>query len=715
MTAISIHVEGVFHPQAQQIIGEVIQNYGGIDDVFLYTPNLEREIPCLALGSLPEALPINYVKTISQKQIMSNPAVVTELTASLNLLLKPVEYPPMKFTLLDGPLSMADYLKIGRVVVVDIETGGDIKTLLPQELWLLSLSIFDGKNLYVWTQEALRRPDVREQLIRLFQSTRKLVAHNMKFDFRTLTEVLGIPIFGHLDTMLLHHAINPGSKEHGLKEVVRKYLGAEDWDKDIKKYTTGSYKKIKGKIQMPDGIYYPQYLIDHAEASGEPLPKGYELIPKELLYEYNAYDVYWTWYLLQYLSRAAEGDPRIARIAKFEFAMGNFFQEVESAGLAVDIEYLNYLDEKYRPEIAQHLSDIRFLVQDDNFNPGSWQQVKRYLHSIGVMVKKTEEKVLMKEYPKMNPAGKAFVDKLLDYRGVVKEHGVYVKGILDRQRDHIVYPTFKVHGTNTGRLSSSNPNVQNVPRDTERDSLRRVYIPRAPDRSLVNVDYSQAELRVMACLSKDEYLISLFQPGMPDFFDSLMPTAFPRIDLEKLTKDEKKNYRAKLKATIYGLAYNRKAAAIAEDLKMSVREAQSIINNFFKAAPDFYEWRMWVEGMAVSDVDTLVSPFGRYYQSEAVTGRSKQNIINAGLAFLPQSTASDFCVKAAMKIHEQIRGSDIFIIATVHDAILFDAPDDKIQWISDLAQKEMEAAAFETFQAVPFSTDASFGKSWEGI
>src|SRR5690606_40201169 len=135
-----------------------------------------------------------------------------------------------------------------------------------------------------------------------------------------------------------------------------------------------------------------------------------------------------------------------------------------------------------------------------------------------------------------------------------------------------VYPTSKVHGTNTGRLSAADPNIQNIPREK---ALRNLFTVGNPEtHSFLEVDYSQAELRVMAVLSGDDYLISLFQPGMPDFFTSLLPVTFPHHDISSWRPQERKDNRAKLKSVVYGLSYGRKAAAIATELKISTREAQ---------------------------------------------------------------------------------------------------------------------------------------------
>lgn len=727
---ISIYAEGKWLPPTDDVLKQVLKQHPHIKTVYQFDATLDRTIPCLVLGNLPEIKPITYVKTLSQKQIQANPAAVTELDAALNNLTAPKVFPPMRYTVMDGPLSREQLHNLGNVLVVDIETGGDFNLLLPQEKWLISLAINDGKNIYVFTEEALRAPIVRVQLMDLFTnnahgSNRKLIAHNMKFDFRTLSEVLGVTIKGHLDTLLLLHVINPGSKEFGLKPAAQKFLGAPEWEGRLKEF-------VKGRRKLSDrealrAVGYTDDIIDRVKdirVKGKPLTSiavGYEAIPRAILYEYNAYDVYWTWYLYEYLAKAAEGESRIADLARFEFSVANFFQDVETAGLGVDLDYINKLDIKLSGEKEVSLDKIRKMVSMETFNPNSPKQVQKAYESVGLTLGSTAEQKLLDAYPTMPESAQKFTDELLEYRGLVKKHGTYVLGIQKRHHKGIVYPTFKVHGTNTGRMSSADPNVQNIPRDEDdSDSLRRIFVPRdgGVARSFVECDYSQAELRVMACMSGDEYLISLFQPGMPDFFDSLMPVAFPNIDLATLDAATRKNLRAKLKGVIYGLSYGRKEFAIAKALDMPVKDAKSIITNYFKAAPALYDWRMWVTGMAIDPERTLISPFGRYYQSELVTSRNKQNVINSGLAFLPQSTASDICLTAAMRLHEELKTGiygDAVIVATIHDAILVDCPDEYIQLLGPRMQVLMEEAAYEIFKEVPFATEFTYGKSWEGI
>lgn len=725
MTKIAFYTEDKFKPAVQDIMQVVLEEFPEVTEVVLWTEFIDRSIPVLIMGRMPEIIPISYVKTLSQLQILSNPAALTEVRAALTRLLTPPQYAPMAWQVI-GPdkAFSAQWMRkqFGSAVVVDIETGGDLDTMLPEELWLLSVAITDGKRVMVLSEEWLEIKRNKDVLRDFLLSGVKLIAHNMKFDFRTLSAVLGADIKGHLCTMLLHHAINPGAKEHGLKPTVQKYLGAPEWEHYTKEFVKGRYKTGS---EAPE--YYPKDLFDKYMALAPQLgniPVGFEAIPREHLYLYNAYDVYWTWHLYEYLLKAATGDPRIARIAKFEFEMSNFFQDVERNGVAVDWDYLEMLRMQLEAEEIVVLEEIRELAATAGyegwatFNPNAPVQVKKLYAAAGITLKSTAQGILEDLKLDENSLGGKITTKLLEARKVTKLKGTYVVGIQKRTHDGVVYPDFLVHGTSTGRLSSRDPNIQNVPRDEDgKISLRRIFVPRDLEtRSLVSVDYSQAELRVMACMSEDPYLISLFQPGMPDFFDSLMPTAFPRHNLEELDKDTKKNMRANLKGVIYGMSYGRRAPAIAKALEMPVGEAQSIINNYFRAAPHLYDWRADIEAAAVDPTRTLVSPFGRYYQAEVVTGRNKQNIINSGLAFLPQSTASDICVTAAMAVATWLSDYDAYIIATIHDAILIDCPDEHIEEVSRRVQEEMEAAGDAVFGGVvPFATEATHGKSWKGI
>lgn len=692
MTDIAIYVEDRLIPSVQDILGALVQNFPEVGEVELWAETTDRTMPVLVLGNMPPITPAFYVKTISQKQILSLPSAMTELEVALRNLLEPPTFPPMEYEVVKY-LTPEQEVGLGNTLVVDIETGGKFEEAIrPNEKSLLCVGINDGKHIYVFDRDGCAYGTRgADQLIRILTKPgRKLAAHNMKFDFPILAELLGMrahgkELYGHFDTMLLHHAINHGGKEHDLKNLCHKYLGAPDWEAGIKEY-------IKKE-------------------------KDFAAIPPEVLHRYNAGDVYWTWHLRNYLLKVANSEAeRLSKVALLEFRMSRFFQDVERNGVGIDVEYLATLREELNAREEPILARIRRAAGEETFNPGSWQQVKRHFNSAyGISLKSTDEKnlTIVRDKEDKDSEVVKFIDDLLEYREIGKMRGTYVDGILKRRRGNIVYPTFWVHGTSTGRLSSRDPNIQNIPRDK---AIRRLVVPRAPGRKIVQVDYSQAELRVMACLSDDKYLKSLFQPDSPDFFDALMPVAYPGIDLSALAPGKKKDLRAKLKGVIYGMSYGRQAKAIAASLEMAPRDAQQIMDNYFRQAPSLYDWRLWVTEVALDPTRTLVSPFGRQYQAEVVTGRNRQNVINSGLAFLPQSTASDMCVVAAMAVQDKLRTGqygDSLIIATVHDAILLDVPDEHVDSVSNMVEHEMTESGRATFgDSVYFGAEADYGLSW---
>lgn len=702
MADLVLYTPQKLRPAVLDIVKAIAEDYPEIGQVAEWHRGINPMYPTLCFNAVPEEVPMHYVKTMSQKQVLSKASAVTEIKAALDKLFRPKQYREFKWQL--DPTKPLEAL-FGDVVVVDIETGGDIDTWKPEEMWLLCLSLYDGKNLVVLSEDWLSNPRNIEQLITfLTKQSRKLVAHNMKFDFRSLSALLGIDVMGHMDTMLLHHAMNPGAGDHGLKSLCAKYLGAPDWDSRTKQHVKGYYKI------MPTNYRYPKNLYEKYVTKFGKVKVGFEAIPRDMLHEYNAWDVYWTWHLMEYLTDIA--DERVTKVALHEYRMSHFFQQLEGNGAAINWDQVDALTVQFDAEKAAHRAKLDELVSPD-FNPNSPKQVKEVLASVGLTPKSTDEKTItaIAEDSTTHPQIKEFIETLLAYRGVTKMQGTYVEGLRKRAHEGRVFPTYKVHGTNTGRLSAADPNIQNIPRDK---SLRDLFTISDPDEyCFLEVDYSQAELRVMAVLSGDDYLISLFQPGMPDFFDSMLPVAFPHKDIDSWDAQERKDNRAKLKSVVYGLSYGRKAAAIATELGIATREAQSIITNYLKAAPKFAVWREDIEYKALSSDGVIETPFGRRFQAEVITGRSKSNVVNSALAFTPQSTASDICVLAGMEIQKWIGDYDAWLIASIHDALNAEVPKRHVEEVAQRMQYEMKEAARKIFgDVVPFDTDAEWGTLW---
>ena len=706
MTALVLHTPEKLRPAVLDIIRAIAEDYPEITQVAEWREGMSTLHPTLFFNvDVPPEFE-HGVKTMSQKQVLAKASAVTELSAALDLLFKPRKL--RAFNYIVDPYTNLDKL-MGNIVVVDIETGGDIDTWKQEEMWLLCVSVYDGKNLFVFSEEWLTDKANQDNLtMMLTNQKRKLVAHNMKFDFPTISTLLGVKILGHMDTMLLHHAMNMGAGEHGLKPLCFKYLGAPDWDKHIKKYVKGSYKV------MPTQYHYPKDAYEKYVAKLGRVKVGYEAIPRDILHKYNALDVYWTWHLMEYLLEHA--DQRQLDVALHEYRMSRFFMELERNGVAINWEQIDRLSELFDVEEATLRQELIEMSNDPGFNPGSPAQVEKLLTDSGYPVPKTDAKTLTKliEDPKTNSAIVVFCEKLLAFRGVSKKRSTYVKAMKTKHHESRIYTTYNVHGTNTGRLSSTNPNIQNIPRDKE---LRNLFtVDNQKTHKFLEVDYSQAELRVMAVISGDEYLISLFQPGMPDFFDSLLPVTFPHHDIDSWSAQERKDNRAKLKSVVYGLSYGREAPAIAVELKISHKEAQQIINNYLKAAPKFAQWRKDIMKQAIRSDGVIETVFKRRYQAEIITGTNKTNVVNSAMAFVPQSTASDICVLAGIEIQKWIGDYDAMLIGSIHDALNAEVPNEHVLEVAERMQYEMKEAARRVFgDVVPFDTDAEWGTQWGAL
>lgn len=247
----------------------------------------------------------------------------------------------------------------------------------------------------------------------------------------------------------------------------------------------------------------------------------------------------------------------------------------------------------------------------------------------------------------------------------------------------------------------------------------------ASRNTIINVDLSQAELRCMAIMSNDPWMINALQADSGDFFTNhLMPVAFPRqVELyggihawKEDNPVDFKERRVQCKSVMYGLAFGRGAAAIGTEIGQPARVAQGIIDNLFKNAPRFLEWRQRIERAAVdpSERDFLINPFGRRYQREVITSSKQEAAVKReALSFLPQSTSSDICLATAIRIDESLAESGYYIFNVVHDAIMIEGPEDDADTIGQFVGRSLtETGASVLGDSVPFLSDYSYATDW---
>lgn len=408
--------------------------------------------------------------------------------------------------------------KKGSVIALDIESAGDIDNDTFAAGRILSIALWNGKFGVVIPEELAETPESAELIERLCRDC-IVVCHNGTFDMPYLSKRLGINVYHHEDTLLMHFVLDNLAGEHGLKPLARRWLRAADWDSDAKSY-------------LKHGAYF-------------------ENIPRDKLYRYNIYDVYWTFELYKYFKPMIDKAPDFY---KHRMRVTRVLHDVQMNGVAVSFTALDELEEKYSRQCDEHLVILKKLAGDD-FNPQSPKQIAEYFASKGVSSPSFDAKHLKK----LKCAGKEpeFIDALLAYRYAAKVIGSFIANVRrKRGEDKRIHPYYLPHGARTGRLSAKGPAIQTMGRDS---GIKRALVAE-PGYKIISCDYSQAELRTVAELANDKAMIAAFQPGAPDFFDDLMtkiwPDDYPTIEAYEAFKHDHpktaKNKRALVKSVVYG-------------------------------------------------------------------------------------------------------------------------------------------------------------------
>nr|DAV08336.1 MAG TPA: DNA polymerase [Caudoviricetes sp.] len=623
-------------------------------------------------------------KTLSPKQIVSNPQSVLFLAQALQYgYLGPVD-PGLElgkdWVIWEGQdISF----KKGSVIALDIESAGDIDNDTFAAGRILSIALWNGKFGVVIPEELAETPEAAELIERLCRDC-IVVCHNGTFDMPYLSKRLGINVYHHEDTLLMHFVLDNLAGEHGLKPLARRWLRAADWDSDAKSY-------------LKHDAYF-------------------ENIPRDKLYQYNIYDTYWAYELYKYFKQMVDKAPDFY---KHRMRVTRVLHDVQMNGVAVSFTALDELEEKYKRQCDEHLVILKKLAGDD-FNPQSPKQIAEYFASKGVSSPSFDAKHLKK----LKHAGKEaeFIDALLAYRYAAKVIGSFIANVRrKRGEDKRIHPYYLPHGAKTGRLSAKGPAIQTMGRDS---GIKRALVAE-PGYKIISCDYSQAELRTVAELADDEAMIAAFQPGAPDFFDDLMtkiwPDEFPTIEAYEAFKHEypktAKNRRALVKSVVYGLNYGRGIRAIATELEKPYEEAEYVVNQYLGAYSGLRDWQQKVRHSVGRKEENYMrrTKFGMTYNPLFVPDADYASTQNEALAFVPQSTANDICLNAAIKINEQVGQYGAKLIGLVHDATYVECPEETVEECSRMMEREMSKAATLVFHRVPFVAEAEVGSNWEEV
>jgi DNA polymerase-1 len=508
------------------------------------------------------------------------------------------------------------------------------------------------------------------------------IGHNLKYDICVLSRY-GLRCLGPIaDTMLESYVLNSTATRHDMDSLALKYLG----------HKTVTYEEVAGK-----GAKQVTFdAVDVATAT-----------------HYAAEDADVTLRLHRHLSPALKTEPGLRRVFdEIEMPLVPVLARMECYGVLVDADLLASLSGELGARLQALEAEVHMLAGEE-FNLGSPQQIQRILFDKLKLPcsrrtpggqPSTAEAVLQElaiDYP--------LPRLILEHRALAKLKSTYT----DRLPEQIHARTGRIHTcyhqavAATGRLSSSNPNLQNIPIRSEYGRRIRQAFIAPPGKLLLAADYSQIELRILAHFSADERLIAAFRAGM----DIHRATAAEIFGLPPEQIDD--NQRRSAKAINFGLIYGMSAFGLSRQLGIPRDAAQLYMDRYFARYPGVREFmdRTRAEAAERGHVETL---FGRRLYLPEITSRNRQRreyaeraAINAPM----QGTAADIIKRAMLHIDAWLREtSDIRMIMQVHDELVFEVPEDRLDEAKERITAEMSAAAE---LAVPLEVDVGAGMNWD--
>ena len=517
----------------------------------------------------------------------------------------------------------------------------------------------------------------------VFENNAEKVGQNLKYDIEVLNRY-GTDVKGFLyDTMIAHYLLHPDMR-HNMDEMSEYYL----------KYKPVSIESLIGKKGKGQGSMRDVAL--------------------EEIKEYASEDADITWQLKQALDAELDKDHLIKLFTEIESPLITVLTHMEIEGINLDVKALQSFSKELAIDIDQLQTKILELAGID-FNIDSPKQLGEMLFDhlkIDEKAKKTKSgQYVTREDTLQKLANKhEIIPLILDYRSVKKLKSTYVDSLpeLVNPKTHRIHTNYMQTVAATGRLSSNNPNLQNIPIRTERGrQIRKAFIPRDENHVILAADYSQVELRIIAALSGDQGMIEAFKNGL-DIHAATAAKVF-NVALEDVTRDQ----RSKAKAVNFGIAYGQGAFGLAENLNISRTEAKEIIDNYFKEFPGIQDYKhIAIESAREKGyAETLLNRRRNLpdinSRNGSVKAAAERNAINAPI----QGSAADIIKLAMINIHELFKkeGFKSKMLLQVHDELVFDAEKTELEKIIPLIKKEMESAYIID---VPLVVDINYGNNW---
>ena len=569
-------------------------------------------------------------------------------------------------------------------VCFDTETTG--LDALHAELVGISFSYEKGKGFYVpFPENQTEAQALIEKFIPFFENENiEKIGQNLKYDLKVLSNY-SITVKGKLfDTMIAHYLINPDMR-HNMDILSETYL----------KYAPQSIEALIGKKGKNQ--------------------KSMRDVPLEEIKEYAVEDADVTLQLSEIFNSELDKTHTKKLFEEIEIPLVGVLASMEKEGINLDVPFLQSLSKELGDDIAQLESRI-YEIAGEKFNLASPKQLGDILFDKlkigGAKQKKTKtgQYATGEEILSYLAKDNEIVSAILDWRSLIKLQNTYVEALplqVD-SKTHRVHTDYMQTVAATGRLSSNNPNLQNIPIRTERGKqIRKAFIPRDENYTLLSADYSQIELRIIAALCGEENMIKAFQQG-EDIHKSTAAKVF-NVPLEEVTKEQ----RSHAKTVNFGIIYGVSAFGLSNQTSLSRAESAALIEAYYITYPKLKSYiQDQIESARENGFVQTILGRRRYLKdinsaNAIVRGAAERNAVNAPI----QGSAADIIKIAMINIHKRLIAENwkSKMLLQVHDELVFDVHNSELEKIQPMIKQEMEHA----FKLdVPLEVEIGIGKDW---
>lgn len=574
--------------------------------------------------------------------------------------------------------KIIDNLSNEKLFAFDTETT----SLDPLKAKIVGFSFFDGTEGYYVPINHKMGLNVDESkaieiLKNLFKNEEiKIIGQNLKYDLEIMMN-LKLKFKPHFDTMIAAYLLNPNERRFSLEELGMKYLN----------YKGIAYKEVTngsnfGEVSIEDAT---KYSVEDADMAY----RLYDILNKKL-YERDLIDLFY----------------------KIEMPIVSVLARMEMNGVYVDRSFLSELSKTYELKLKDVEEKIYDFAGGMPFNINSPKQLSEVLFSrLGL---KPRKRTLTKAFSTDAAVLDEMIDEhpiisaILEYRKYFKLRSTYIDALpkLIDQKTERIHTSFNQTGTSTGRLSSSDPNLQNIPaRNEEGLEIRKAIRAQKNGWKIMSSDYSQIELRVLAHVSDDPALIEAFKNDQD--IHSITASKIYGVDQNEITSE----MRSIGKMVNFAITYGVSAYGLAKRLSIPAQDAGELIKNYFMNYPKVKEYLDSITEFAIKNGYTETI-FGRKRDipelknsNRNIFEEGKRMAINAPI----QGSAADIIKLAMIDIDKKIEGMRSMMILQVHDELVFETPDEEIESLRGIVKESMENVIK---MKVPLKTEIEFGESW---